>query len=103
MSTIAPTLPARRSQLIVRPLGEAGQLVVKDPLNAAYDHFGPEDSVLLLKLEGTATAERVCREFEEGFDEPLGEEDLDAFLDLARSAHFIPVAADESGAQPRDI
>src|SRR5688572_16509813 len=103
MSTIAPTLPARRSQLIVRPLGEAGQHVVKDPLNDAYYHLGPEESFLLLKLDGTATAEQVCREFEEEFDEPLAEEDLDDFLDLARSSHFIPVAADDSGAQPRNI
>src|SRR5215213_2453717 len=98
MSTLS-ALPSRRSQLIVSPLGERGQHVVKDPFSGAYYHLGPEESFLLLKLDGTCTRDRIRDEFQDEFDEPLEDDDLDDFLELARSSNFIDYADEESRAK----
>ena len=98
MSTLS-ALPSRRSYLIVSPLGERGQHVVKDPFSGAYYHLGAEESFLLLKLDGTCTRDRIRDEFKDEFDEPLEDDDLDDFLELARSSNFIDYADGEARSQ----
>src|SRR4051812_39190574 len=44
--------PPRRPELLVNPLGDEGQHVVKDPWTGAYYNLGKEESFLLLRLDG---------------------------------------------------
>src|SRR5262245_11023075 len=47
-----PAYPARRPELIVRPLGEQGRYVVKDPHKSTYYQLGDEEYFLLTQLDG---------------------------------------------------
>jgi multidrug efflux pump subunit AcrA (membrane-fusion protein) len=73
-----------RADLVVRPLGDRGQVVVKDPLTGSYFNLGEEEAFLLSRLDGRRTAETICDEFEARFGGPLTEADLDGFLEQAR-------------------
>src|SRR5262249_56502652 len=77
-------LPARRPDLVIRPLGERGRYVVKDPRTGAFYTFGEQEHFLLLQLDGQRDAEAVCKAFEGRFGESLSKGDLDGFLELAR-------------------
>jgi hypothetical protein len=84
-SSPAPHLPARRHDLVVRSLDDDGRHVVKDPCNGEYFELGSQEAFLLQQLDGRAPAELICAAFEKHFDEPLTKEDLDTFVELARS------------------
>src|SRR5262245_12661122 len=79
-----PGLPFRRPDLVVRPLGDGGNHVVKDPRTGAYFHIGADEYFLLMQLDGERDAATVRRAFGELFAEPLSDEDLEAFLAIAR-------------------
>jgi putative peptide zinc metalloprotease protein len=81
--------PARRPDLVLRPTGEKGQHVVKDPATGTYYNLGAQEAFLLLQLDGRQSVAAVCAAFRERFGEALTEEDLDGFLDLARSRAFL--------------
>jgi putative peptide zinc metalloprotease protein len=81
--------PGRRPELVIRPLGEGGQHVVKDPLTGTYFRLGEQESFLLLQLDGERTAEDICRAFEQKFGQPLSEADLQGFLELAQAQGFL--------------
>src|SRR5262245_17718662 len=89
MPAVATTLPSRRPELLVRPLGNKGQHVVKDPRTGDYYTLGEQESFLLAQLDGQHAAEDVCQAFAERFGEPLSEEDLDQFVRLAQSRGFL--------------
>jgi multidrug resistance efflux pump len=82
--TLATQLPARRNNLVIRPIGERGRYVVKVSGTQNYYHLGEEEHFLLLQLDGKRDAATVCAAFETKFGEPLTEEDLDGFLEMAR-------------------
>ncbi|HZN37052.1 MAG TPA: HlyD family efflux transporter periplasmic adaptor subunit [Pirellulaceae bacterium] len=84
MPAVQAPLPQRRTDLIIRPLGERGRFVVKDPGTGSYFHLGEQEHFLLLQLCGEHAAAEVCRAFEERFAEPLSPGDLEGFLALAR-------------------
>src|SRR5262245_47453917 len=84
MSTAHSPLPVHRSDLVIRPVGEDGRHVVKDPTSGAYFQIGAQEHFLLEQLDGLHPATAVCRAFEEKFAEPLSQEDLEGFLALAR-------------------
>jgi multidrug efflux pump subunit AcrA (membrane-fusion protein) len=81
--------PARRPDLVLRPTGDKGDHVVKDPATGTYYNLGAQEAFLLEQLDGRQSAADVCAAFEKRFGEPLSEEDLDGFLDLARSRAFL--------------
>src|SRR5437763_15944487 len=81
--------PARRPDLVLRPTGDKGDHVVKDPATGTYYNLGAQEAFLLAQLDGLRTAAEVCAAFQERFGEPLSEEDLDGFLELARSRAFL--------------
>ena len=87
------TLPVCRSDLIVRPHSNDGEYVIKDPVSGAYYHLGPQESLLLLKLDGQHSVEQIRLAYERRFEQPLSAEDLDDFVGLAGSMHLL---ADES-------
>jgi len=89
MATPATSLPTRRAELVIRPLGERGRYVVKDPATGTYFQLGEQEHFLLLLLDGEHGADAVCRKFEERFAEPLSADDLDGFVALARRQRLL--------------
>jgi multidrug efflux pump subunit AcrA (membrane-fusion protein) len=73
----------------MRLLGEQGQYVVKDPKTGAFYQIGDEEFFLLMRLNGEHTAEALCHAYEAIFDQPLSLEDLNEFIDTARSWGFL--------------
>lgn len=92
-------LPARRPDLIVKPSDDAGGHVVKDPRTGQFFDLGPEESFLLLGLDGRRTAVELAQAFEDRFGEPLSRADLDDFLGLARDSGFLPKKTAAGGAK----
>jgi RND family efflux transporter MFP subunit len=88
----AVPLPARRPDLIVKPSGDGGGHVVKDPRTGQFFDLGPEESFLLLGLDGRQTGAELAAAFEARFGSPLPAEDLEDFLGLARSLGFVTTA-----------
>jgi putative peptide zinc metalloprotease protein len=102
MPDVAATLPARRPELLVRPLGEDGRFVVKDPLTGEFFQIGEAERFLLERLDGRHDADAVRAAFEEKFGEPLSEDDLQGFLDTAEEQGFLqPTAGEEPADAPR--
>lgn len=85
LASVAEEVPqARRSDLVIRSLGETDQHVVKDPGTGSYFNLGAAEVFLLNHLDGVRTSSSIREEFEKRFNEPLSDEDLQQFLDLAR-------------------
>src|SRR2546422_3226702 len=93
-------LPARRPDLVFRPVGDDGQHVVKDPRTGAYFKLGPQESFLFQHLDGRRGADEVCRAFSRRFGEPLAGEDLEQFLALAEQSAFFAAPPSPPKAQP---
>ena len=93
----ATPLPARRPELVIRPLGDDGRYVVKDPRTGEFFQLGEAEHFLLTQLDGVQTADAVRAAYAERFGEPLSEDDLDEFVELARSQGF--VECPEAGAR----
>src|SRR5262249_40180665 len=93
MPPLAAIPPPRRMDLVLRPLGNQGQFVAKDPLTGAYFNLGEQEHFLLEQLDGRQTVASICAGFEQRFGEPLTTEALDGFLELAHSQGFLNLAA----------
>src|SRR5215472_11143992 len=89
MPHLVTMLPCRRPELVVRPLGDHGPYVVKDPRSGAYYHLGDEEHFLLTQLDGQRDAETIRAAFAERFGQPLTGEELREFLDMARDRGFL--------------
>lgn len=76
---------ARRSELIVRPIGDGRRYVVKDPQGGTYFTIGEQEHYLLELLDGERTEVAICAAFESRFGGTLTLEDLRDFLALAES------------------
>src|SRR5262245_40305635 len=74
MPELAAHLPARRPELLIKPLGDEGRYVVKDPRTGAFFHLGEAEHFLLTQLDGSRRAEAVCAAYAERFGEPLSED-----------------------------
>src|SRR5688572_21933147 len=85
----AAVLPSRRPELLVRPLGDGGDHVVKDPRTGEYFNLGPHESFLLLRLDGRHTTAQIRGAFQARFREPLTAEDLEEFVSLAKAQGFL--------------
>jgi multidrug resistance efflux pump len=81
---LATPLPCRRLELVIRPLGERGPYVVKEPGSGAYYHLGDEEHFLLTHLDGRQDAETLRTAFAERFGQPLTDDELQEFLEMAR-------------------
>src|SRR5207247_7604215 len=70
------------------------------PRTGGYFKRGPQESFLLEHLDGRHGADEVRRAFSRRFNEPLGQDDLRQFLDLAEESGFIgaPTSAPSAGA-----
>src|SRR4051794_14969361 len=81
--------PARRSDLLLKPIGNDGRHVVKDAHAGTFYNLGPVESFLLLALDGRQTTEAISAAYAERFSEPLSREDLEDFVDLAWEQGFL--------------
>jgi multidrug efflux pump subunit AcrA (membrane-fusion protein) len=90
-------LPARRPDLIIRPLGDQGRHVVKDPRTGEFFHLGEAEHHLLIQFDGVRTADAVTAAYAERFGEPLSEVDLGDFVEMVRS-HGLVECRDEAAA-----
>ena len=64
------------------------------PVTGEYFQLGPEESFLLSLFDGRRPADEIRAAFLGRFGDALGEEDLDQFLDLARSQGLL-LSADQ--------
>lgn len=83
MPDVATLLPCRRPELVVRPLGDQGPYVVKNPGRGEYFHLGEMEHFLLTQFDGQQSAETIRAAFAERFGQVLSNEELEEFLDLA--------------------
>jgi multidrug resistance efflux pump len=95
MSRLAAPLPCHRPDLVIRPLGDGGRYVVKDPRSDEFFELGDEEHFLLAQLDGQRAAEAICDAFAEHFGTPLTEEELAEFLELARTQGFLQAPGEE--------
>ncbi len=93
MTISADMLPVRRAELVIKPFGNDGQYVVKDPESREFFHLGPEEHFLLDQLDGEKAADEVLQAFEERFHESLTEEDLYDFIEMAQGKGLLEEAA----------
>jgi putative peptide zinc metalloprotease protein len=83
-------VPHRRQRdLTIRPLADGVEYVVKNPSTRKYLKVGPVEAFLLERLDGQATTVEIRSSFEREFGEPLSTDDLNAFVDLARSQDLL--------------
>ena len=66
-------LPQYRPDLLIRPLGEDGRYVVKDPLTGEYFHLGAEEHFLLTQLDGRRESDEIRAAFERQFGQALSD------------------------------
>jgi multidrug resistance efflux pump len=89
MADSATILPSRRSELIVRSIGDGGPYVIKDPHSGAYFQLGDQEHFLLMQLDGRCDAVAIGRAFAKRFGQTLDDEDLESFLEEARNQGFL--------------
>jgi multidrug efflux pump subunit AcrA (membrane-fusion protein) len=97
---LAAILPCRRSELVVSPLGDRGQYVVKDPRAGSYYHLGEEEHFLLTQLDGRSDADAVRAAFAARFGKLLSAEELNEFLDVSRAQGFLEQLLPSPEARP---
>jgi putative peptide zinc metalloprotease protein len=100
MSTFVTVPPARRPDLVVGPVEVDGQCVVKDPCSGRYYHLGERETFLLVRFDGAQSWAAIRTAFEAEFGEPLFEDDLDDFLEVAREHGLIESAESAAAALP---
>src|SRR5262249_29575970 len=83
--TVVTSLPSRRPELLIRQLGDKGRYVVKEPRSGEFFHLGEAEHFLLMQFDGQRTVDEIGAAFAEQCGEPLSEDALDEFIELARS------------------
>ncbi len=97
-----PHLPNRRPELLIRPLGDEGQCVVKDPLSGAYFHLGPEEHFLLSQLDGSHDSHAIRTAFAHRFGHALSLAELDEFVATAQAQNLLLELPEPDGSQTDD-
>jgi putative peptide zinc metalloprotease protein len=92
----ARIFPARQEQLVIRPVGEDGRQIVKNPVSGEYFRLGPQEAFLLSLLDGRRTAGEICAAFEQRFGQPLLPAEVGQFVTLAGGQSLL--ALDERSA-----
>lgn len=85
----AVVLPARRADLVIRPMSDAGECVVKDPVGGGYFNLGAQEGFLLAQLDGRLSPDDIRAAFQNKFHEALGLDDLNEFINVARTQGFL--------------
>ena len=99
MVVVTP-LPARRTDLVIKPLGDDGRYVVKDSRTGEFFQLGQREHFLLTNLDGVQIVDDVCADYEAQFGEPLPPGELDAFVEVIRAQGLLePTTESASTAQ----
>src|SRR4051794_31732633 len=93
--------PTRRPDLLLRPFGDDGQHVVKDPRTGSYFNLPAQEAFLLAQLDGTQDVDAICVAFAAKFGEALTAQDLDDFVTVARGQGFLVSEASSKKDRPR--
>jgi putative peptide zinc metalloprotease protein len=83
MSAETSTVPAYKSNLIIRPFGRDGEYVVKNPVLGTYHKMGEQEHFLLLQLDGRRSEADVLQAFYDRFRDPISTDDLQGFVKMA--------------------
>src|SRR5262245_47899805 len=89
MAVETMTLPARKSNLVMRPFGSEGEFVVKNPARRTYHKMGAQEFFLLEQLDGNQSAAEVLAAFEAKFGEPITVDDLHDFVEMASERELL--------------
>src|SRR5262245_54562746 len=81
--TVTAALPAKKSNLVIRPFGKSGEYVVKNPQVGTYLKIGEQEYFLLLQLDGKRSEADVLEAFNDKFSDPLSSDDLQGFVEMA--------------------
>jgi multidrug resistance efflux pump len=81
--TVVAALPAKKSNLVIRPFGKSGEYVVKNPQRGTYLRIGEQEHFLLLQLDGRSSEADILNAFNARFSDPLTTEDLQGFVEMA--------------------
>ena len=76
--------PARRPDLILRPLGNDGRVVVKDPATGNYFNLEAPEAFLLERMDGRQGVDDICASFEARFGDALTPDAIDSAVKLFR-------------------
>ncbi len=97
---VVTLLPARRPDLVIKPLGDDGRYVVKDSHTGEFFQLGQREHFLLTNLDGVQMVDDVCAGYEARFGESLPPGELDAFVDVLRAQGLLePTAKVPTAAQ----
>ena len=104
MTTASATpVPRRRAELVIRPLGDGGQCVVKDPRSGEFFHLGEQEAFLLAQLDGEKDVAAVCSAFEQRFGAPLTDDELDGFVTMAREQGLLEDEVRRGSPDPAEV
>ena len=94
--------PCCRDGLIIRPLGNDGRFVIKNPADGKYFTVGEQEAFLFAQLDGLQSNAAICREFERRFAEPLSDEDLQDFVEMAQRRGLLESSSPEKNGESHD-
>jgi multidrug resistance efflux pump len=103
MPAIANIPPARRPDLLMKPLGDDGQHVVKDLRTGTYFNLPPAEAFLLEQLDGKNSADEICARFANKFGEPLTVDDLGQFLEIAGEQNLLQKPSARAPTEDRNV
>lgn len=89
MAVESITLPARKPNLVMRPFGDDGEFVVKNPALRTYHKMGEQEFFLLEQLDGQRSAAEVLAAFEAKFGDPLSIDELQEFIEIASQRELL--------------
>ena len=99
---VVTLLPARRPDLVIKPLGDDGRYVVKNSRTGEFFQLGQREHFLLTNLDGVHIVDDVCARYESRFGESLPPDELDAFVHVLRAQGLLEIkAATESAITQR--
>jgi putative peptide zinc metalloprotease protein len=95
----AVDLPVFAKHFVFGPVGDDGKCVVKDLERQTYFRLGEKERFLLELLDGSLTRHDVRIAYESRFNTEMLDEDLDDFLELARTRGLLQPAGTPSAAK----
>lgn len=98
MSTATATLPKLRSDAVVQRLSDE-DFVVKLPTEREYFSVGPGEAFLLKQFDGIATIDSLLDAFEKEFREEISAQDIDDFIEIAKSRKLLELSKTEAATQ----
>ena len=83
MTNLATQPAARRPELVSWSAPDNGRHLVRNRHTGESFQLGEEERFLLAQLDGRQAAEEIREAYARHFDQPLSDEDLDQFIELA--------------------